>query len=145
MDVRPIPSCRACGNPHLVQILDLGIQALTGRFERPEAAPPPAGPLVLVRCDRSANEAACGLVQLAHDYRGEDMYGPGYGYRSSVTETMVRHLSGKTAALTELVKPRAGDAVLDIGCNDGTLLRSYRNPALKRFGIDPSAGPYAAE
>src|SRR5262245_53523974 len=102
MDVRPIPACRACGNPHLVQVLDLGIQALTGACERPEAPRAPDGPLVLVRCDRSANDAACGLVQLAHDYRGEDMYGPGYGYRSSVTRTMVQHLEQKAAALEKL-------------------------------------------
>jgi len=145
MDIRAIQVCRACGNPHLVQILDLGIQALTGRFERPEAPPAPAGPLVLVRCDRSADAAACGLVQLGHDYRGEDMYGPGYGYRSSVTRTMVRHLEEKAAALTALAGLQPGDAVLDIGCNDGTLLAAYRAPQLARFGIDPSAGQFAAE
>ena len=149
MDIRSIPACRACGNPHLVQILDLGIQALTGRFERPEAPPAPAGPLVLVRCDRTTapggDAAACGLVQLAHDYRGEDMYGPGYGYRSSVTRTMVRHLEQKAAALEKLAALKSGDAVLDIGCNDGTLLNAYRTPGLARFGIDPSAGQFAAE
>jgi NDP-4-keto-2,6-dideoxyhexose 3-C-methyltransferase len=143
MDIKPISACRACGNPHLVQILDLGIQALTGRFERPEAPQPPSGPLVLVRCDRFAERSGCSLVQLGHDYRGEDMYGPGYGYRSSVTQTMVRHLGGKTTALAALTRLRPGDAVLDIGCNDGTLLRHYETPGLRRFGIDPSAGQFA--
>jgi NDP-4-keto-2,6-dideoxyhexose 3-C-methyltransferase len=84
MDISEIAACRACGSSELVQILDLGVQALTGRFQAPEAAPPPSGPLVLVRCDASGEQPGCGLVQLAHDYRGEDMYGPGYGYRSSV-------------------------------------------------------------
>jgi NDP-4-keto-2,6-dideoxyhexose 3-C-methyltransferase len=145
MEVREISGCRACGNRHLVQILDLGVQALTGRFEKPEAPPPPAGPLVLVRCEADAPAKGCGLVQLAHDYRGEDMYGPGYGYRSSVTESMVRHLRAKAAALAARVKLAAGDRVLDIGCNDGTLLASYGTPGIERFGIDPSAGQFAAE
>lgn len=145
MEIREISGCRVCGNPNLVQILDLGIQALTGRFEKPEAPPPPAGPLVLVRCDTGAESKGCGLVQLAHDYHGEDMYGPGYGYRSSVTETMVRHLRAKTGVLTTLAKPAAGDAVLDIGCNDGTLLRSYDVSGVQYFGIDPSAAQFAAE
>jgi NDP-4-keto-2,6-dideoxyhexose 3-C-methyltransferase len=145
MEVREIAGCRACGNPHLVQILDLGIQALTGRFEKPQAPPPPGGPLVLVRCETEAPAKGCGLVQLAHDYRGEDMYGPGYGYRSSVTESMVRHLRAKAAALAARVKLAAGDSVLDIGCNDGTLLASYGTPGIERFGIDPSAGQFAAE
>ena len=36
MQIREIRACRVCGNPRLVQILDLGVQALTGRFERDE-------------------------------------------------------------------------------------------------------------
>src|ERR1700704_479481 len=99
MQISEIRGCRVCGNTRLVQILDLGVQALTGRFERPEDPSPPSGPLVLVRCDTSDDRPGCGLVQLGHDYRGEDMYGPAYGYRSSVSQTMVRHLSDKTAAL----------------------------------------------
>jgi NDP-4-keto-2,6-dideoxyhexose 3-C-methyltransferase len=144
MDVREIGACRVCGQRRLARIVDLGVQALTGRFERPEATPPPAGPLVLVRCDASG-EPGCGLVQLAHDYRGEDMYGPGYGYRSSVTDMMVRHLARKTAALVAFAKPSRGDAVLDIGCNDGTLLRGYDGLGLRRVGIDPSARQFAAQ
>jgi cyclopropane fatty-acyl-phospholipid synthase-like methyltransferase len=84
-------------------------------------------------------------VQLAHHYRGEDMYGAGYGYRSSITQTMVRHLQSKAAALVALARPQPGDAVLDIGCNDGTLLRSYDGLGLQRVGVDPSAAPFAAE
>ncbi len=38
----------------------------------------------------------------------------------------------------ELARPKAGDLVLDIGCNDGTLLKSYRAKGLKKLGIDPS-------
>lgn len=145
MLVSAITACRVCANPRLVEIVDLGVQALTGRFERPEAPPPPSGPLKLVRCEASGGQPGCGLVQLAHDYRGEDMYGPGYGYRSSVTQTMVRHLQRKTADLVALARPRAGDAVLDIGCNDGTLLRGYDGLGLQRFGVDPSAGQFAAD
>jgi NDP-4-keto-2,6-dideoxyhexose 3-C-methyltransferase len=145
MQISEIQACRVCGNPRLVQILDLGVQALTGRFEPPDAPSPPSGPLVLVRCDTAGDKPGCGLVQLVHDYHGEDMYGPGYGYRSSVTQTMVRHLTEKTATLAALAQPRPGDAVLDIGCNDGTLLRSYEKLRLKRVGIDPSAGQFAAD
>jgi len=33
----------------------------------------------------------------------------------------------------------SNDVVLDIGCNDGTLLRSYRRNDLKRIGFEPAA------
>jgi len=38
----------------------------------------------------------------------------------------------------EVVQPEDGDIVLDIGCNDGTLLRSYKIPGLKLVGFEPA-------
>lgn len=134
-----ISQCRACGNRQLVPILDLGIQALTGRFPLADEPDPPRGPLQLVKCEGAR---ACGLLQLAHDYDGADLFGDGYGYRSSVTDTMVRHLAGKVAALERLAAPSAGDVVLDIGCNDGTLLAHYATAGLRRLGVDPSGGQF---
>lgn len=142
MHLSPISRCRVCRGEKLVRILDLGEQALTGRFARAGEPPVPRGPLLLVRCDAAGG---CGLVQLAHDYHGADMYGPRYGYRSSVTSMMVRHLTGKARALAQRVGLRAGDAVLDIGCNDGTLLRGYDGLGVARVGIDPSSGQFAAQ
>lgn len=37
-----------------------------------------------------------------------------------------------------LIGLKEGDAVLDIGCNDGTLLSSYRTGGITKVGIDPS-------
>ena len=38
----------------------------------------------------------------------------------------------------EVAQPEKGDIVIDIGCNDGTLLRSYRIPGLKLVGFEPA-------
>lgn len=137
----PISRCRVCGNPHLIPILDLGEQSLTGRFPAPGEADPLSGPLALVLCD--GRDGACGTLQLGCDYEQGEMFGERYGYRSSVTETMRRHLADKVAALVARVAPAPGDVVLDIGCNDGTLLRRYDGMGLRRIGIDPSSAPYA--
>jgi hypothetical protein len=45
-----IVSCRICGNQNLVKVLDLGEQALTGRFPLPQEPDPSSGPLELVAC-----------------------------------------------------------------------------------------------
>ena len=52
---------------------------------------------------------------------------------------MRHHLSGIAASAARRAGLAAGDAVLDIGCNDGTLLMSYSVPGLTRVGIDPVA------
>ena len=38
----------------------------------------------------------------------------------------------------QLVRLEEGDSVLDIGCNDGTLLGSYAVPGLYKIGFDPA-------
>ena len=53
------------------------------------------------------------------------MYGTTYGYFSSISPTMVSHLEDIIKFTKKHVNLNAGDAVLDIGCNDGTLLNKY--------------------
>ncbi|MGY3265906.1 class I SAM-dependent methyltransferase [Lysobacter sp. HA35] len=128
-----IERCRISGSNHLVSVLDLGTQALTGVFPRSTAQPVTRGPLELVWCPDS------GLLQLRHSYSLAEMYGENYGYRSGLNASMVAHLAGKVRGLERRYAPSEGDWVLDIGSNDGTLLGSYQTYGLKRVGMDPTA------
>jgi NDP-4-keto-2,6-dideoxyhexose 3-C-methyltransferase len=128
-----IAACRICRGHDLVLVIDLGHQALTGRFPASAEPDPPSAPLVLVRC------TDCGLVQMRHSVDTSELFADSYGYRSGINATMRNHLSGITARLQDRVGLKNGDAVLDIGCNDGTLLMSYAEPGLLRVGIDPLA------
>ena len=56
---------------------------------------------------------------------------------------MTAHLARKAAFLTALSKPMPGDLIVDIGSNDGTLLRSY-DPRYNLVGIDPVAQKFLA-
>jgi C-methyltransferase C-terminal domain/Methyltransferase domain len=98
---------------------------------------PPARklPTKLVRCDVTLDENGCGLLQLAHTFPPEILYA-NYWYRSGTNATMRNHLAEIARSAMAIV----GDVtpvVLDIGCNDGTLLYNYPNGAT-RFGVDPS-------
>jgi len=75
------------------------------------------------------------LVQLRHTTKPELLWNDGYGYRSGVNDAMVRHLHGIAHEAEKFVED--GDTVLDIGCNDGTLLDGYTKK-VKLVGIDPS-------
>lgn len=127
-----LTKCRVSGSTNLVPVLDLGQQALTGVFPHSPEIEVTSGPLRLVWCPDS------GLLQLAHSYSLGEMYGDNYGYRSGLNQSMVEHLASKIAELERLVELAPGDAVLDIGSNDATSLKSYSVADLVRTGIDPS-------
>ena len=138
----PIRACRACGNSQLIPVLDLGYHALSGRFPDPSEPDPPLGRLALVLCDISASPQGCGLLQLADSVPDREMFGSGYGYRSSITRTMVGHLAKHARRALDVAEPEPGDLVLDIGSNDGTLLKQFAGRGLRLLGIDPAADHY---
>jgi len=90
-------------------------------------------PLDLVLC-----EGECSLLQLRHTAPQELLYARHYWYRSGVTETMRKGLRDITSQIESVVVLKPGDAVLDIGANDGTLLASYSVPGLHRVGCEPA-------
>jgi hypothetical protein len=137
---REVHACRICGSTEFRRVVDLGQQALTGVFPRIAGANVTKGPLELVRC--SGGDGACGLVQLRHSYDPDQMYGAGYGYRSSLNRSMVEHLGAKVKSLLARAPVGAGDTVLDIGSNDGTTLSFYPENA-QIIGIDPTAVKFA--
>ena len=132
MRIKAIGNCRICGSSQFRELFDLGLLHSCGVFPRQNEADPPAAPLNLIQC------AACGLVQLSHDFAGEDLFCSTYGYRSGLNESMVGHLGRIAATAQRRVALKAGDVVLDIGSNDGTLLSSYGVADTVRIGIDPT-------
>jgi SAM-dependent methyltransferase len=61
-----------------------------------------------------------------------------YWYRSGTNQTMRDALADISGTAAKLVHLKAGDSVLDIGCNDGTLLGSYRLAGIHKVGFDPA-------
>src|SRR5438552_3656295 len=120
---KKIRKCRICGNTHLVSLLNLGDQSLTGIFPKNKKEKISKGPLELVKCMSTNGEAVCGLVQLLHSYDNEEMYGIHYGYRSGLNQSMVKHLKGIVEEIVNRIQLHDGDLVIDIGSNDSTLLQ----------------------
>lgn len=128
-------------------MLSLGEQSIAGAFATPGGDQPVqrAVPLELVRCDMSADEEACGLLQTRHTVPGSILY-HSYWYRSGINRTMTRNLHEIAQRAEQLVGLRSGDVVVDIGCNDGTLFDGYRTERLHHLGYDPSnVARYAVE
>jgi hypothetical protein len=138
MSYTEINSCRICGNVELAEVVHLGQQTLTGVFPRDKNETITSGPLELVKCVERDRESNCGLVQLKQTYDLGEMYGLNYGYRSGLNPSMVRHLGDKVNMILGRINVARGDVILDIGSNDGTLLKSYSDLGATLIGIDPT-------
>lgn len=127
-----IEECRA-GGGGLTTVLNLG-EFVRSDFMKRKQKDPPSYPLEVCVGQKS------GLAQLRHTVPSQELYS-NYYYKSGTNELMVDHLRGiATEALRR--RPVANtEMVLDIGCNDGTLLKAFGwrigNKGW-RIGCDPS-------
>ena len=131
MTFREIKACHSCGSKRLTPILDLGNIYISDFVEVEFDDKRDKPPLELVLCED------CKLLQLRHTVNPELLYRE-YWYKSGINEAMRQALKDITIKVEKLVKLKAGDLVLDIGCNDGTMLRMYETQCLKLIGFDPA-------
>jgi NDP-4-keto-2,6-dideoxyhexose 3-C-methyltransferase len=128
-DIKTRTTCRVCDGS-LEPILSLG-EHYVSDFPFPGDDHGIKAPLELVLCRR------CGLLQLKHTVSAETMY-RNYWYRSGTNKSMRDALTDISTKTEQLIHLREGDTVLDIGCNDGTLLASYKTGGIYRVGFDPA-------
>jgi NDP-4-keto-2,6-dideoxyhexose 3-C-methyltransferase len=131
-------ACRICKTDTCSDVIDLGHQVITSRFPRLGDPPAPSTPVTLMMC------SMCGLVQLRDLVPGSEMYEHMYGYRSGISATMRAHLRDYNDEIMLLAALEDGDAVLDIGSNDATFLKTYPT-TLVRHGCDPTGSQFASE
>src|SRR3989344_4982624 len=128
-------TCRVCGKGNLAPILSLGDLYVSDFLGDADAARSFKAPLELVLCNEK--DGGCGLLQLRHTVSHEAMY-RNYWYRSGMNKTMTDELNGIARKIEELALLVSGDFVIDIGANDGTLLRGYKIQGLNRIGYEPA-------
>lgn len=132
-------SCRICGSKNLTSILNLGDQYFANYSPKSNDVVPfqEKIPLELVRCDKSIDPKSCGLVQLRHTTPPNLMYDR-YFYRSGINQTMTNNLNEIAKQAISKIKLNPNDIVIDIGCNDGTLLQNYKELPIRSVGFDPA-------
>ena len=132
-DIKKIQACRNCQNNNLKHILSIGNQYLVDFLE--EDGENFTAPLELVLCDPETN--GCGLLQLHHTVSPDLLYRR-FWYKSGVNQTIRDDLEEIVRKAEEKVNLENDDIVLDIGANDVTLLRFYKNKSIKPFGFEPA-------
>lgn len=130
---RPITECIVCSSSELTPFLDLGVTPLANKFltEDELQAPEPGYPLKVSFC------GDCGHVQLSEVVPPIEMF-EDYLYVSSASDTLRDHLYELSDVMHERRRLSADDLVVDIGCNDGALLKGFARFGVKTLGVDPA-------
>lgn len=129
-----IESCRCCGSYDLFKYLDLGNQPLANSYHKGQEELP-LFPLDVYLCEN------CFHSQLGIVVKPELMF-KHYLYVSGTTDTFRKHCDELAKDSIEhwlAYKPNKNNPrVLDIACNDGTLLGYFRDRGAEVFGVDPA-------
>ncbi len=116
-----VSKCLLCGNKKLNKIFYLGNFFVSNFVNKKNITKGNIKcPLNLLYCKN------CTLIQLSHIAPQELMYRRFYWYKSGVTKTMRDGLKELYTSTLKHIKLKKKDTVLDIGANDGTLLKYYK-------------------
>jgi hypothetical protein len=119
-----VTACGACAGTDLRPLVDMGLQPLAEGF-----APGRRYPLVLMMC------AACGLAQLSYAVDPAELFRQDHPYSTGNSATLRAHYRALADELSGELE--AGDVVVDIGANDGTLLDCYPT-GLATVAVEPT-------
>lgn len=125
-------ACAGCGSGDLGVFLDLGSSPLADRFPLP-GEHEDWHPLRVASCGR------CRLVQLLDVVPDGELFGGDYGFRTGSSPALSAHYERWAKQLLAEQGTRTRGGVVEIGCNDGTLLRHFAAAGWPARGVDPSA------
>lgn len=132
-------TCQICGSTDLLAGLDLGHQPVGDLIlsDAQLAEPETFYPMQLFACQ------SCGLCQLGYTVDPAVVY-QDFPFVSGTTQTATRHLQELAHNLTRRLELGPDSFAVDIGSNDGTLLKGYAPANVKVLGVDPAALPVRA-
>lgn len=124
--------CRICGTKTKM-FLDLGTTPLANAFLREEdlEKTEPKYPLELCYCSN------CNLVQLSKAISGEILFKE-YVYVSSTAKSFREHFANMALHLKQQLWLDESSLAVDVGSNDGILLREYRKLNISCLGVEPA-------
>ncbi len=129
MQYKTAPNCRICGSSDLEKVLDLGQQPLANSYVK-EPSALPTYPLELMVCRRCLHNQLSVVVD-------PDLMFREYLYVSGTSRTLREHFKSFAHKTLQWLNPRPC-RVLDLACNDGTLLEAFRDIGCSVCGVDPA-------
>lgn len=125
--------CRTCQKNSLTKLFSLGMTPLANAFLNKIQLDLPESyfPLDIYQCEN------CGLVQLGHVVSPMTLFG-NYVYVSSTSIVFINHFNSYAEQVNKRFKLNKKSLVVDIGSNDGILLKPFKKLGVKILGVEPA-------
>ena len=126
-------NCRLCGSQDIELVLELAPTPVGDAYvsEQRLEEVQETYPVDLFLCKN------CGLAQLPDVIDPEILYRD-FIYVTSISLGLVEHFQGYVEDVLHRIKPPAGSLVIDIGSNDGTVLRFFQQQGMRVLGVEPA-------
>ncbi len=126
-------ACEVCGNGHLASVLNLGSHPMCDDLI-PVGDPRVCReyPIEILYCDR------CRTAHQRYQIPKQDLFPKSYHYRSRFTADVLSGMASLVDSCVRRFGPLTGKRVVDIGCNDGSLLGFFRKQGAVTIGIEPT-------
>lgn len=131
--VKKFSHCRFCLNKNLTQVIDLKSQPAANAFldKKQLNKKENSFPLKVNFCSK------CGQLQLTHVV-SPDLLFRNYVYVSSTSQVFIKHFEEYAKSVYKKLKLNKNSLVIDIGSNDGILLKPFKKLGTKILGVDPA-------
>jgi SAM-dependent methyltransferase len=128
-------TCRLCNSSDVAIVLPMVPTPVADDYVSSDrvAVPQQAFPLDLYQC------GACGHVQLLDVVNPDILFG-NYTYTTSVSLGLTEHFRRYAAEMIERGALGDDSLVVEIGSNDGTLLRFFKVQGIRVLGVDAASG-----
>lgn len=128
-------NCSACGYNDMHTFLDLGLSPIADAYTKSPNELVEMHPLQLAVC------TGCWLVQLLEVVDPKTLFGTGYSFYSSASAPLSNYHADYADDVLFRYDDLARRGVVEIGCNDGDMLRWFAQRGYPSVGVDPATGP----